>query len=54
MRTVALMLSQLSPSVMGGNVIVQITDSLPQKESSFKEVLEELKAQVQSALGEKF
>ena len=38
--------------VMGGNVIVQITDSLPKEEFSFKEVLEELKAQVQSALGE--
>ena len=38
--------------VMGSNVIVQITDSLPKEEVSFKEVLEELKAQVQSALGE--
>ena len=36
----------------GDNVSVQITDSLPQKESSFEGVLEELKAQVQSALGE--
>ena len=36
----------------GDNVSVQITDSLPKEEFSFKEVLEELKAQVQSALGE--